>query len=109
MTASIKRMLAEREAVEAAKRPPPRLPDPALDDLLATIARAKPFIDADCDPGTWPPSTRLTVWFFVLATSPNIPDAEQSALRWAHKMLDRARRRWLRGLPANPFSKERPA
>lgn len=105
MSEGIKRMLAEREKVEARKAAYKRTTwDDRVDETFALIDRAAPFMDEAFEPGQWKPSTRLKLLYVAAATSPNAHvDRAYEATMFIHQMLDKARQLWVNGYHPDPW------
>jgi hypothetical protein len=115
MSEGIKKMLAERAAVqkklaadrEGAAYVPKREAawQKGVDDTFAMIKRAAPFMDEGSDPSKWRPSDRLRMVFCVCSTGENSAVMRVHAFRFVHAMLDRARRLWVNGSHPDPWAK----
>jgi hypothetical protein len=106
MSAAIKKMLAEREAVKERRRirvavenSPKKIEEIAA--AMKMVDLAQPFIDEHAtDLTKWKPSQLLRIGYCTLATS----DSSKSALQFVERHLGIARERYMAGLDPNPFS-----
>src|SRR5260221_9337397 len=71
-------------------------------ELFTMIDKAAPFMDEDCPPNRWPPSTLLKLAYFACSTSGR-DGGEKDATQFILHMLHLARKLWVGGFYPNPF------
>lgn len=109
MSAGIKKMLAEKAALQKFLHPeweergsrPKRMPGATV--AMLRIDRAEPFVDASWSGQGWKPSELLKIGFWVIGSGRR-PD---EALPFVNILLDEARKKYLAGADPNPFAKDR--